>query len=207
MDLKDVDLRECYRRWKEGLGEYRCFFRSTSFVSLKTYENFALSNEDNILNKDLLNRVLDEIEDGFFTIIDLDINDIIDMSIELNNKYNIKPILNMNLLFNDFGLIGDKTNITKLIRAGMKLENKNCDKYVMMIPYDRYMEETDYVNIEDKLNNQYVIGFDDLPDNEFMKELGYKGIKVITKNKVKDDLMEYIEYIGDILKVKLIKVE
>lgn len=207
MELKDVDLRDCYRRWKNGLGEYRCFFRSTSFVSLKTYENFTLENEEDKLDDKLTNRVLEELDEKYFTIVDLDINEILDLSLVLNNKYNIKPILNINLLFNNFGLIGDKTNITKLINTSMKLENKTCEKYVVMIPYDRYMEGIDVLNMKDRLNNQYAIGLDDLPDEEFIKELGYKGIKIITKSKVKEDLMEYINYIKDFVEVKLIKVE
>lgn len=207
MDLKDVDLRDCYRRWKNGLGEYRCFFRSTPFVSLKTYENFTLENKENQLDDNIINIILEELDEKYFIIVDLDINEILDISLELNNKYNIKPILNMNLLFNNFGLIGDKINITKLINTSIKLENKICEKYVMMIPYDRYIEDIDIVNIKDRLNNQYAIGFDDLPDEEFIKELGYRGIKIITKSKVKEDLMDYINYIKNNVEVKLIKVE
>ena len=207
MYLKDVDLRDCYRKWKRGLGEYRCFFRSTPFVSLKTYENFNLEDEENELNNNIMNIILGELDEKYFIIVDLHINEILDMSLELNNKYDIKPILNMNLLFNNFGLIGDRVNITKLLNTSIKLEDKICEKYVMMIPYDRYVEDIDIVDIKDRLNNQYAIGFDDLPDEEFIKELGYKGIKIITKSKVKEDLMDYINYMKNIVEVKLIKVE
>ena len=77
----------------------------------------------------------------------------------------------------------------------------------MMIPYDRCSEDIDVNKINDKLNNQYAVGFDDLPDEEFLKALGYRGIKIITRQKVKEDLVDYINFMKDKVEVKIVKVE
>ncbi|MBE6047553.1 MAG: normocyte-binding protein [Clostridium sp.] len=207
MNLRDIELREVYRKWKKDLGEYRCFFRSTPFVSLKTYEDFTLLSYNSDIDKKLVYKVLEEFDDKYFVIVDLDFNEILDLSLELNNRYKIKPILNANLLFNDFGLIGDKINISKLIECGLRLQDNKFDKFIMFIPYDRYIDNVNLVNINNRLNNQYEIGFDDLPDEEMLKALGYKGIKIITKSKVKEDLMEYVDFMNKSIEVKLIKVE
>lgn len=207
MNLKEVDLRKVYRVWKKNLGEYRCFFRSTPFVSLKNYEDFILNNYKSEVNEILINTVVKEYEEKYFTIVDLDFNKIVDLAIVFNNKFNIKPILNINLMFNDFGIVGNKENISKLINGGKFLEDKKCNKYIMMIPYDRFNEDIDVNKINDKLNNQYAVGFDDLPDEEFLKALGYRGIKIITRQKVKEDLVDYINFMKDKIEVKIVKVE
>lgn len=207
MNLKEIDLRKIYGEWKKGLGPYRCFFRSTSFVSLQTYEDFEVVDTYEEADKSILSAILNESIEENFIIADFGFNKILDLALQLNNEEGIKPILNVNLLFNSFGLIGTKENINKLISYAGKLKDINMKKAVMLIPYDRYDEKIDVSQVYDKLNNQYAVGFDDLPTAKFLKELGYKGISIITKDKVKEDLMDYVNYISNDVKVNLVKVD
>lgn len=207
MKLSEVDLRDVYRRWKKNLGAFRCFFRSSPFVSLKTYDDFLLGDTLDNANDDLVNKVLKNYKDDYFTIVDLEFDEILNLAHKLNNEYNIKPVLNVNLLFNDFGLIGTKKNISGLINCGLSLKEIKSSRYIMMIAYERYIENIDVSSISDKLNNQYEITDEDLPDDETLKALNYKGITVITKEKVKDDLMSYIEYMKKRIDVNLVRVD
>ena len=126
---------------------------------------------------------------------------------KLNNEHAIKPILNINLLFNSFGLIGTKEHISRLISYSDRLKDIKTKNFVMLVPYDRYDEKIDVSQVYDKLNNQYAIGLDDLPTADFLKKLGYKGISIITKEEVKEDLMEYIQYISKDFNVNLVRVD
>ncbi|MBN1037993.1 MULTISPECIES: normocyte-binding protein [unclassified Clostridium] len=207
MNLKEVNLREIYKKWKNDLGEFRCFFRSTSFVSLQTYENFILDDYKNESKKEIITKIIDEYNEEDFIIVDLPLDEILDLSLELNNNYFIKPILNINLLFHPFGIVGSRKNISKLVNTGIKLSEVKSKKYIMLIPYDRYNEELDVKKIYDKLNNQYAVADDDLPSADILKRLGYNRIVVFTKDNVKEDLMNYIDYFKNEINVKIVRME
>lgn len=207
MNLQEIDLRKVYRIWKSGLGPFQGFFRSTPFVSLQTYDDFILSEENiNKYNEKILNIVLENNNQNSFLIIDLPINEILDLALILNNEYYIKPILNINLLFHPFGVIGSKENISRLINNGLKLKKINTEKFVMLIPYDRYNDALKSEELINKLNNQYGIGDDDLPNVDILKELGYNKIIVLTRNDIKEDLKDYINFINKDIKVEVVKV-
>lgn len=207
MNLQEIDLRKVYRAWKSDLGSFQGFFRSTPFVSLQTYDNFMLS-EENIskCNEKILNMVLENCNQSNFIIIDLPIDEILNLALILNNEYSIKPILNLNLLFHPFGIIGSKENIDRLIGIGLKLKKIDTEKFVMLIPYDRYKDELESYDLSDKLNNQYGIGDDDLPNVDILKELGYNKVIVVTYDNIKEDLKEYINIINKDIKVEVMKV-
>lgn len=207
MNLNEVDLRSVYNIWKNNLGTFRCFFRSTPFVSLQTYENFILDEYKKEYKNNLEKQILEYINNKYFIIVDLPFDEILDLALEFNNKYLIKPILNINLLFHPFGVIGNNKNISKLINNGMKLNQIKSEKYIMFIPYDRYNEGIDVSKIYDKLNNQYAVGEDDLPSYEFLKKLNYNGVVVVTKDNVKEDIKNFINYFQNEFKVKLVKVD
>lgn len=207
MNLKEIDLRNIYRKWKSGLGAFEGFFRSTPFVSLQTYDDFIIADADiSKCNEKILKIIIENCNEDNFLIIDLPLNEILDLALVLNNEYSIKPILNINLLFHPFGIIGNKNNIIKLINNGLKLKNINTDKFVMLIPYDRYDEEIENTGLRDKLNNQYGIGEDDLPYAENLREIGYKNIIIITKDKVKEDLYNYINFIKNNENIKIFEL-
>jgi hypothetical protein len=207
MKLQEVDLRNIYRIWKSNLGPFRGFFRSTPFVSLQTYEDFKLEKENIVeYNPQALNIIIEKFQEDIFLIVDLPLNEIINLSLVLNNEYSIKPILNVNLLFHPFGVVGTKDNINKLINNGLKLKEVNTNKFIMMIPYDRYDEKTDAEELKNKLNNQYGIGEDDLPYVNMLKELGYDKVIIITKEDIKEDLSDYVNFISKDIRAEIIKV-
>lgn len=207
MNLQEIDLRNIYRIWKSNLGPFQGFFRSTPFVSLQTYDDFRLE-EENIIKYD--QKVIDVIMENFnesnFLIVDLPFKDILNLALVLNNEYSIKPILNVNLLFHTFGMIGTKDNINKLINNGLKLKKIITHKFIMMLPYDRYNEEAVSDDLSNKLNNQYGIGEDDLPCVNMLKELGYEQVIILTKDNIKEDLNDYVNFINKEIRVKIIKV-
>lgn len=207
MKLQEVDLRNVYKIWKYNLGPFRGFFRSTPFVSLQTYDDFNLQKENIIeYNPKTLNIIMEKFKEDNFLIVDLPLNEIINLSLVLNNEYFIKPILNINLLFHPFGVVGTKDNINKLINNGLKLKKINTNKFIMMIPYDRYDEKIDAEELKNKLNNQYGIGEDDLPYAIMLKELGYSQVVIITKDDIKEDLSEYVNFISKDIRVEIIRV-
>lgn len=206
MNLRDIDLIELYRIWKKNLGYFRCFFRSTPFVSLQTYENFQI--EDRIFQKQdkVLELLLNKVSEKAFCIVDMPFDEIINLAVQLNNEFNIKPVLNLNIMFNVYGIIGSKNNINNLISASFKLKDINPDNYVMLLDYDRYKDLWNEDHMINKLNNQYGIGEDDIPEGSVLKELGYKKIAVISKD-IKEDLKDIIEYIKNDIDIEIIKVD
>ena len=208
MNLQEIDLRSVYRRWKSNLGPFRGFFRSTPFVSLQTYDDFSLEEEIIIeYDQKVLEIILDKSNEENFLIVDMPLKEIINLGLVLNNEYSIKPILNINLLFHSFGIIGNKDNINKLINNGLKLKDTKTDKFVMLIPYDRYNKELNSADLENRLNNQYSIGEDDLPYADMLKELGYNQVVIITKDNIKEDLNDYVNFVCKDVRVEIIKVK
>ncbi|EKQ52558.1 MULTISPECIES: hypothetical protein [unclassified Clostridium] len=207
MNLEEIDLRKVYRTWKSDLGPFQSFFRSSPFVSLQTYDDFELTEEKIIeCDKTIINNIIENSDDSSFVIVDLPLKEILDIALILNNEFLIKPVLNINLLFHPFGIIGDKNDISKLINNSLRLKEVKTKKFVMLIPYNRYSDDLDYRNFSDKLNNQYGIGEDDLPYAFMLKELGYIKIVILTKDKIKEDLNVYINSVNKELEVEIIRV-
>ena len=207
MNLQEIDLRNVYRIWKSDLGPFQGFFRSTPFVSLQTYDDFTLDTENiNGYDQKVLDIIIENSDENNFLIIDLPLNEILNLALVLNNEYSIKPILNINLLFHPFGIVGNRDNINKLINNGLKLKRINTKKFVMLIPYDRYNESLDSNDLKDKLNNQYGIGEDDLPNVHILKELKYSKVIILTKDHMKEDLNDYVNFINKEIRVEIIKV-
>lgn len=207
MNLQEIDLRNIYRTWKSNLGPFQGFFRSTPFVSLQTYDDFEIE-EENLIKYDqkAIDIIIENLNENNFLIVDLLLKEILNLALVLNNEYSIKPILNINLLFHPFGIIGSKDNINKLINNGLKLKKINTDKFIMMIPYDRYNEEAGIDDSSNKLNNQYGIVEDDLPYVNMLKELGYSQVIILTKDNIKEDLKDYVNFISKDIRVEIIKV-
>lgn len=207
MNLQEMDLRNVYRRWKSDLGPFEGFFRSTPFVSLQTYDDFTVETENiNEYDIKVLDIIIKNSDENNFIIIDLPLNEILNLALVLNNEYSIKPILNVNLLFHPFGIIGNKDNINKLINNGLELRKINSKKFVMLIPYDRYNDELLTSDLNDKLNNQYGIGEDDIPSVNVLKELEYSKVIILTKDNIKEDLNDYVNFINKDIRVEIIKV-
>lgn len=206
MNLSEINLIDVYRQWKADLGPFQCFFRSAPFVSLQTYDDFVLIDENNKWNQKVLNKILEIYSDDNFIIVDLPLNDILDLALVLNNKYYIKPILNINLLFHSFGIVGNRNDINKLINNGLKLKAIKSSKFIMLIPYERYNESFNPKEFNNRLNNQFGIGEDDLPNVQMLKKLGYGKVSLLTVDKIKDDLKVYMNSINDGIRLEVIKV-
>ena len=206
MNLQGIDLRHIYRIWKSDLGPFQGFFRSTPFVSLQTYDDFILEENISGYDQKVLDMILENAHENNFLIIDLPFDVILNLALALNNEYSIKPILNINLLFHPFGIIGNRDNINKLINNGLKLKKINPRKFVMLIPYDRYNEELESDDLKDKLNNQYGIGEEDLPYINMLKELEYSKVIIVTRDHIKEDLKDYANFIEKDIRVEVIKV-
>ncbi|BCZ44357.1 hypothetical protein psyc5s11_04240 [Clostridium gelidum] len=207
MTLQEIDLRNVYRRWKSDLGPFQGFFRSTPFVSLQTYDDFTLETKNiNGYDQKVVDIIMENINENNFLIIDLPLDEILNLALVLNNEYSIKPILNVNLLFHPFGIIGNKDNINKLINNGLELKKINSKKFVMLIPYDRYNDKLWTNDLKDKLNNQYGIGEDDIPGINVLKELEYSKVIILTKDNIKEDLNDYVNFINKDMRVQIIKV-
>lgn len=76
----------------------------------------------------------------------------------------------------------------------------------MLIPFNRYEGGLENSYLKDHLNNQYGIGEDDLPSLEILKEFKYNKLIIFTKDKIKEDLGEYINFINKHITVEIIKV-
>lgn len=206
MKLSDVDLIDIYRKWKNGLGPFQGYFRSTPFVSLQTYDDFELSNNSIKCNQEVLSKIVEVSSEDKFIIVDLPFEEVLSLALALNNEYIIKPILNINLLFHPFGIVGNKDNISTLIFNGLNLNSIDSRKFVMFILYERYDDTLIAKNLKDNLNNQYGIGEDDLPHMQLLKKLGYKKVIVFTKDVIKEDLKMYVDFINKDIRVEIIRV-
>ena len=207
MNLTDIDLRALYRIWKKNLKYFRGFYRSTPFVSLQDYEDFELEKIQIKKYNKLTDCILSNIEKGDFCVVDLPFNIILDLALSLNNDYNIKPVLNINMLFNEHGIIGTKENISRLINNSLHLKNAETDKFVLIYDYDRDNNSINVKKICNKLNNQYGIGDDDFPGSDFLKRLGYERITVFTKEHIKEDLREQLDFIEKKMEVNIEAVD
>lgn len=206
MNLKDVDLRELYRTWKYGLKEFRGFFRSTPFVSLQVYDDFTLEDTESSSENKILKNILKKVNEGCFCIVDLPFDIILDLALCLNNDYEIKPVLNVNLVFNEYGMIGSRETISRLIQNSLQLKKIKSNRFVMFFDYERYDDDLNVREIYDKLNNQYVIGDDDFPQGELLKELGYNKIAVFTRENIKEDLKVQLDFVERQMEVEIIGV-
>ena len=203
--LKDIDFKELYRKYRKCSKELKPFIRSTPFVSLQTYDNFKLNDINNYNESEFCKKMVQLIRkkytEDIFIIVDLDLDNILDIAFSLNRKESIWPLLNINLLFHPFGIIGNKEHINKLIYYGNNLTS--CEnKYIMFIPYDRYDNSIDTLKLTKNLNNQYELGDEDLPYIETLKSLGYSKVIAITYDEIKEDFNEYLKYLSDGIKVE-----
>ena len=126
--LKDIDLKELYRKWRKNAKELKPFIRSTPFVSLQTYDNFKLNNMKDFKESEFCKltakTIAEKYNEDIFIIVDLNLNYILDIAFILNKKESIWPLININLLFHPFGLIGNKEDINKLVYLQVAVENK-----------------------------------------------------------------------------------
>ncbi|MGL4737152.1 MAG: hypothetical protein ACRCW2_06800 [Cellulosilyticaceae bacterium] len=196
MKLSAYDLKKSYRQWKSSLGPFECFMRSGPFVSLQTYEDFEInvqvSEAENDKALDALAKQIATYEMAeTFVVVDLPLERLLPLAYLLNNRHGLKGTLNLNFLFHTHGLVGSRRSIMQLLVYGEALvaPAKHC--MVMLLDHDRYGEvsEDDY---RLRLNNQYEVGDDDLPEQWMLRQLGVKRVLWVTTEE-KADLRPYME--------------
>lgn len=209
MELQCIKPVEIYRKWKSNSNVFEAFIRSGPFVSLQTYDNFDLdlSIDADFLtqkHKSIINFITNS-SDNSLIICDLDFNDCTETGFLLNNYYNIKPIISFNMVFYPYGLIGTRSNIENLVKYGMNLKEISPARYVLMSNFERYQDFSDDT-YKKRLNNQYELCEDDLPYIDTLRSLGYSKVVLITKDKVKDDIQNYLNYLqGSTFEVEVIR--
>lgn len=208
MNLKEKNFKKIYRAWKYNLRVFEPFMRSGPFVSLQTYPNFKftyLLNESYLYNmyKDKLMSITKNNFKKTFVIIDTDMNTDLEMAYLLNNKFNIKPIINFNFLFHPYGLVGSKSSIERLILLGENLTAINPIGYVLFLDYNRFNDfsETFY---KKKLNNQYEFSPEDLPYADTLKNIGYTNLTIYTQNPIKEDIKFYLDTLKNNLNIEIV---
>ncbi|MEG2289796.1 MAG: normocyte-binding protein [Clostridium sp.] len=207
MNLKEKNFREIYRAWKSNLGNFEPFMRSGPFVSLQTYSDFEITyslDEQYIYreHKDKLMDITSHDLEKTFIIIDINMRESLEMAYLINNKFNIKPIINFNFLFHPYGLIGNKDSIERLIILGENLKIIKPKAYVLFLDYERYgeFEDDEY---KKKLNNQYEFLSEDLPYGKVLKSIGYTKLIVYTKADVKGDMKAYVSETNNDLNIEI----
>lgn len=206
--LKDFELYPIYLKWRENTNAFECFLKSTTFVSLKNYPNFALeelfiSEEDNIVYN-RIKEILD-LQDTSNTLLILDVPGHLSVLLGylLQNNLNIKPILTLNQLFHPYGLVGNQKLISNLLICGNKLNSIDPKGYIFILDSGRYLLESDGTE-ENFFNNQYETTEEDMPSVELLKELNYSKAVYIYLDDIKEDINCYLDYL-DHFDIKIIK--
>lgn len=196
--LSEIDLFEVYTKWNYDLDAYKCFCRSTNFVSLKHYPDFELSQVP-AKGGEYFNEISHIIKKYSFkdTLFLLDINgtEAIKTAFFIRKEFMLAAILIFNGVLHPYGLIGDKEYISYLLGYGLKNEDIDKQGYLLVLDHNRYSEYTDE-ELKKNFNNQYELGEEDLPSVEMLNSQGYRTVVYIYEHVEKEDLTCYLEYLS-----------
>lgn len=203
MKLSETNLRELYRSWHESAGIFRSFVRASGFVSLQQHKDFNYDlHLDNLRDEnerlaELVSCIKDIAENKkgkqlFF--IDMPGTLSMRVGLELNRKSDFIPALISNALLHDEGLVGTEEYKQNLLRYGQYLHQGAKGPAAFLLDYNRYgeYEEEDYIT---HFNNQYELNEEDLPSVEMLHEIGCRSVNVFTTAPMKEDLVQYIDYL------------
>lgn len=197
-------LSESYDNWLHNSGIFESYVKSTTLASLSTlnsnkvdYENYYSINPLNRDNFEKLKAKLGINLTNTFLISDLKAEENLDFSIMLNNNLNIKPILAINHIAHDYGLIGNSIIHNKIVNYSFEFKNiKNVQAYCFILDNERYRDNDDYLNPL-VFNNQYEITEEELPHIEVIKMVNIENLIFIYRNKIKEDIQKYLDYLKD----------
>ena len=197
--LKDYDVRKIYRRWREGTGPFRCFFRATNFVSLKHYPDFPVSGVP--VDQDPFYHKIDAIVllcDPKTTLMIMDFPALegIKTAYLLHKYRRIKTVLTFNSPLHPFGLVGGQDYIGYLLGYGELIEHIEPIGYAFLLDQNRFADYT-AEDLHRSFNNQYELTDEDLPNLEMLTHLGFSRILYIYSGKEKEDINEYLKYLGE----------
>lgn len=198
-ELCEVDFYEIYRKWQAGAKEFKCFIRSTNFVSLKNYPNFTLneitSNEDDGFYEFL--NIIDKYksEESIF-LLDISAFESMRLGYLLNKNKNFKSIITFKNPLHPYGLIGNKKYINALINYAEIVNSNEFKGYIFILDYDRYGCYSDD-ELKQFFNNQYELNYEDLPNVKMLDALHYKNVIYISENQIKEDVQQYLIYLKE----------
>lgn len=206
--LKEVNLQQIYGKWYRETGVFRCFFRSTNFVSLKHFPDFELPPV--CFESPLLTRLVDEVANhdwqNTLFMIDLPGELAVTAAFLLGKYHQLKPVLTFNNILHPFGLVGSQQYISSLLQCGEMLEEYQPKGFVLVLDQLRY-GEYDAAALRQFFNNQYEITDYDVPALEMLQALNYEKVVYLYQNAVKEDIDLYLQYLMDgnfsVLRVKI----
>jgi len=196
--LSEVDVRAAWRKWARGSGPFRCFFRSTNFVSLRHYPDFALAAP--ALEPCRLFRAIEELAasgagEGLpLCLLDLPAVDSMRVAALLQNRHGLKALLTFNSPLHPRGLVGGEAYISALLGYAELLEERSARGYVFVLDRGRFGEygDDDYRAF---FNNQYELVDEDLPSVEMLRALSVDRAVLITAGPPMADAAGYVEYL------------
>ncbi|MDP4089867.1 MAG: hypothetical protein Q8930_11430 [Bacillota bacterium] len=198
MNLRDIDAVELYHSWLYNTGCFECFVRTGPFTSLKHYRDFELTEPCTGITDSVKEDVLEIVKryDLKSTLFVLDMPDSVCLTAGafLNNEACIKPILVLNFLLHDFGLVGSRDFVNALVGCGLALKKAAPEGYAIILDYNRFLDFTPEELLKG-FNNQYEITDEDVPDVPMLKVLGYETLVYISMGEVKEDMKYYLEYL------------
>lgn len=193
-----------YDNWRRNTGIFECYVKSTTLASLTTLDttkvNFDNYTDINPVNRDTFEKLKSIIGVNLnktFLISDLEAEENLDFSIMLNNDLKIKPILSFNHIAHDYGFIGNNVIHNKTINYPFKfLYIEEVQAYCFILDNGRYKNNDDYL---DPLvfNNQYEVTEEEMPHIEVLKMGNIENLIFIYKNKIKEDIKKYLDYLKD----------
>lgn len=196
LSLRQIDIRNLYRNYREVSKKLNCFFRSTPFVSLKHYPDFIVTNT--LKEVTINNELISNVKEDTLVLVDLPLEESLTLGYMLNKDYNASLVVSLNFMFHPYGVVGTKEDIQTLINVGLNLKQDVQNKYVFILDNNRYFEE--YSTIKDvpkeKFNNQYEITYEDLPTAEILNQLNIKKVFVYYKH-LKEDIKSYLDYLKE----------
>lgn len=204
MEKENIDIYEVYDNWRKGLNKFKWQLISTPFASSKNVVNEISFEEADKLREISLEEIFDEKIINLFKsqkeyellVLDLEEDMGLDVAVELNLRFKVKIIPVFAHIFHQRGRIGSEAMLKKLIQYSYKIQNNiEQEKYCLLLDYNRFSDE-DYDRTK-YFNNEYRLTEEELPESEVIKAYGVNKIKIISKNSIKKDIEEYIQYLSD----------
>jgi hypothetical protein len=198
--LSEVDLLSSFRKWRRGSGPFRCFFRSTNFVSLRHYPDFTLGviPPGPPASYGAVEEIISETDGPIICVLDLPGAESMRIAAFLQNRRRLKAILTFNSPLHPRGLVGGEEYIGALLGLADSLEydGEPPRGYVIVLDRDRY---GDYGDDDFKrfFNNQYELIDEDLPSVEMLRDLGFPQVLFITSGEVKEDAAAWLGYLSE----------
>ncbi|MHC9541228.1 MAG: hypothetical protein AB9903_17125 [Vulcanimicrobiota bacterium] len=192
--LQEIDLKKNYSTWREGSGPFRCFFRSTNFVSLKHYPDFTLnepSEEKDSLWRNVEEYICNFSADNSIFMLDIPGTDALRCAYLAQKEKAVKAILTFSNPLHEHGLIGGQDYISALLGYGEMLSCKEAAGYLFVLDSNRFGDYDD-AELRRRFNNQYELNDEDLPFPEMMRDLGYERIVCIFSGIMKEDVKCYL---------------